>query len=484
MSEPLHAAPVPDDAIQGVVDNERGAVGNRQSSRRPPMRARPQSWHPYGPVEPPLEGSSRSIGVHSILNPPAQPSIESVANGSLDSRSAPRASSPRPRKGSSPLARPMHSIAQHPLSPRSTARPMMNPGSPSARFVGGGRSGQSSVSQSPLVAHEPLGIRQTPASSPLPMDATLRPLASLPVTSGPGVASLHSTPSVHSRHTSIGPPQLTTPHTQETSPTTTHSSFSQFSRASPAVTNVSIQPATAPYSASSTPYMPMETIPRGASAVPQRSMEESQAGITAQPPSTAPGTPGSTSSLPGLIPCVLDLKSGSTSQAEKRKANSDASRRFRNRKRNELQLEQRLAAQEDKIRHQNEEILALVQQRDHYRSERDFFRDNLARSTSSQLPPRPSSPRVSAAASLMPTPSAETTPGNWPPGDIVRAAPGPQSTPAGAARPQGNWTGTPAPYAAVPHGSAPPSIGRDAAPSGPPVSGGPLPPFQGSWPRQ
>jgi hypothetical protein len=34
----------------------------------------------------------------------------------------------------------------------------------------------------------------------------------------------------------------------------------------------------------------------------------------------------------------------------------------------------------------------------------------------------------------------------------------------------------------VPHGSAP-SLGRDVAASGPPVAGGPLPPFQGSWPR-
>ncbi|KAJ6140589.1 hypothetical protein N7470_010385 [Penicillium chermesinum] len=85
--------------------------------------------------------------------------------------------------------------------------------------------------------------------------------------------------------------------------------------------------------------------------------------------------PGNSSlpEAPGMIPCFVDLKSGSSSQAEKRKANSDASRRFRNRKRNEMQLEARLTAQQDEIR-------ALLQQRDHYRSERDFFREQLSRS--------------------------------------------------------------------------------------------------------
>ena len=84
-------------------------------------------------------------------------------------------------------------------------------------------------------------------------------------------------------------------------------------------------------------------------------------------------------SNPALIPCVLDMKSGSSSQAEKRKANSDASRRFRNRKRNEVQMEQKITAQQEEMRKQAEilhrhtqEIRALFQEREYYRSERDF----------------------------------------------------------------------------------------------------------------
>ncbi|KAJ5778134.1 hypothetical protein N7520_001380 [Penicillium odoratum] len=439
MPEPLRAAPLSDDATQGRsgIDNELGPA-TRHSSRRPPLRARPQSWHPYGPVEPPLDASSRPNGVHAILNP-AQ-----TMESSRDLRLSGTAS--RPRKGSSPAPRSMH--LQQPLSPKSM-RPVMNPGSPSARFVGGGRSGHSSVSHSPLVPHEPLmGLRQTPVSSPLPLDSALRPITSLPGTQTPVTAPLHSTPGLHSRRTSAGPGL--NHKSQETSPTKSHTIYSQYGRASPAVSMASIPP-NAPYAAA--PYMTMEPMTRGVPATAGPRLEET--GARASP---VPGTPGSTTSLGGLIPCVMDLKSGSSSQAEKRKANSDASRRFRNRKRNEVQLEQRLTAQQDEIRRQSEEIRALALQRDHYRSERDFFREYLGRSTSlSTLPPRPPSPRPAPSASLLPTPT-ETAP-----------------------RPQGSWPGTSvAPYAPVPHGSAP--IGRDVAPSGP-VAGGPLPPFQGSWPR-
>lgn len=198
-------------------------------------------------------------------------------------------------------------------------------------------------------------------------------------------------------------------------------------------------------------------------------------------------TPGTTTPLGGLIPCVLDLKSGSSSQAEKRKANSDASRRFRNRKRNEMQLEQRLNAQQDEIqrhietvRRQSEEIRSLVQQRNHYRTERDFFRDQLGRSMSlSQLPPRPPSP-PSAKPSLYPAETAE--PPSW--ADVPRqttAVSGTEAPPKALdpARPQYTWPGGPASYSPIP-----PPVGSGSAPAPPPpVAGGQLPPFQGSWSR-
>lgn len=83
----------------------------------------------------------------------------------------------------------------------------------------------------------------------------------------------------------------------------------------------------------------------------------------------------------------LGLKSGSSTQAAKRKTNSKASRRCRDRKRNEVEMMQRLNAQENEIRNQTaimhrqaQEIGVLIHERNHYRSEKDFYRDQVARS--------------------------------------------------------------------------------------------------------
>lgn len=475
--ESPRAGPLSDDASQTEdrsVIEEHAPASSRGPSRRPPPRTRPQSWHPYGPVEPPLESAaSRTIGVHAILNPTGQAAAESGISKGRESRGLPGSSSPRPRHGSSPTPRSIHPLAQQPLSPRSHSRPLMNPGSPSARFVGGGgrASGQSSAVHSPLIPQEPsLGARQPASSSPLPMDSTLRPITTLPSTQPP-LTSLHSTPSLHSRRTSIGPGPLTSPNSQETSPTIPHSSYGHFGRASPAVSNASLPPSAAlypPAPPTPAPYMTMEPTSRSipAAAGPRKSNDESAASVN----------------TPGMIPCVLDLKSGSTSQAEKRKANSDASRRFRNRKRNEMQLEQRLSAQQDEIRRHNEEVRALLQRVEYYRSERDFYRDHLGRAVPlSSLPPRPPSPRSTRSAAISPPEPAVSA---WPGGDAPRAPPGPQSiapAPSGrlldSARPQASWPGTPAPYSPAPSS-------RGLAPPGPPpIAGGVLPPFHGSWAR-
>ncbi|KAJ5980403.1 hypothetical protein N7481_007701 [Penicillium waksmanii] len=450
--DPLRAGPLSDDSQDARSGTDDYGPGSRHSSRRPPLRARPQSWHPYGPVEPPLD-SARSIGVHSILNHPAQ---AADVKGVREPLNLPGPSSPRPRQGSSPAPRSLHGL--QPLSPRSHSRPLMNPTSPSARFVSGsGRaSGQSSVSHSPLVTQEPpLGARQPPSSSPLPLESTLRPIGSLPVTQPTTSAGLHSTTSIHSRRASSGPGLLSTPNSQETSPVPPHSTFGPYG-ASPALSNASMPSSVQPYSAPA-PYTTT---------------------ATAGPRVKEEPTSQSTSLSSSLIPCVLDLKSGSSTQAEKRKANSDASRRFRNRKRNEMQLEQRLTSQQDEIqrhtdalRRQADEIRALVQQRDHYRSERDFFRDHVGRSMSlNNLPPRPSSPGLHIDAGAWSADASRTAP-TVP----VQPAQAPRMLDTG--RPQACWPGSPASY------SPAPPAGRNLVPSGPPpVSGTPLPPFQ-AWSR-
>lgn len=469
-----------------MIDHETTLAG-RPPSRRPALRARPQSWHPYGPVEPPLElPTSRPIGVHAILNPPTQ-GVTDPAVSSREPLNLPGPSSPRPRQGSPPSIRSARHLAQQPLSPRSRSRPSMNPTSPPPRFIGSGRtSGRSSISHSPLVPQEAsLGPTPPASSSPLPLDTAMRPAPLLPGTH-PSSTSVHSKPSSHARRTSTGLGPLPIPNSQRVSPGAQQSSYNHFGRASPAGTSVSLPPTTAP-----TPhpaYVTTTSLARGtpAPAVPHSTIEDST-GST--------GTPGSSASasLDTLIPCVLDLKSGSSSQAEKRKANSDASRRFRNRKRNEMQLEQRLNSQQDEIqrhaetiRRQSEDLRVIAQQRDHYRSERDFFRDQLGRSMSlSRLSSRPPTPHpaltprhlddtsVAAAWADVPRPVSGTQ---------VPALPGAKSQEIGdSTRPQNSWPGSPASYSPAPPGLPP--AGRTQAPVPPPMGGGPPPPFQGTWSR-
>lgn len=93
----------------------------------------------------------------------------------------------------------------------------------------------------------------------------------------------------------------------------------------------------------------------------------------------------------GLIPCVVDRISGSSAKAKQRKANSEASRRVRRRKINEIEMKARLADQGNTISN-------LLQQRDHYLAERDFFRDQLSQFVPlSQLGPRPLSPHKASS---------------------------------------------------------------------------------------
>jgi hypothetical protein len=103
----------------------------------------------------------------------------------------------------------------------------------------------------------------------------------------------------------------------------------------------------------------------------------------------------------------------------------------------------------------------------------------------SALPPRPSSPR-SAQPTLLPASEPGTT--SWSGADAARSASGTQPT---SAAPQGRmldsaqsqpaWPASP-PYSSAP--VAPAGLAVAGPPSGSPsVTGGPLPPLQGSWSR-
>ncbi|KAJ5178846.1 hypothetical protein N7492_002056 [Penicillium capsulatum] len=83
----------------------------------------------------------------------------------------------------------------------------------------------------------------------------------------------------------------------------------------------------------------------------------------------------------GKIPCELDLHSGSFSQSEKRKANSDATQRSR-------QGKKQLQAEVDRLKEENSSLRAQLAQ---YKSERDYFRSHSYLSEKSDTRPPPQS---------------------------------------------------------------------------------------------
>ncbi|RAL15994.1 uncharacterized protein BO97DRAFT_440580 [Aspergillus homomorphus CBS 101889] len=393
---PSFSAPSISDAhrseTRGSLERKRPRA-NDDSDSPDHVRSRPHSWQSSDPGEYALVSSaqSRPIGVDSILNPPTKmPAIKSENGREGYGDGLPTASSSHTRHPSSPTM-PFPSPSIHPAkrlssSPGVRSHPIIAPASPSARFVpsGGGYGLKTGPAQSPLSQASRLGTYSRGPSSPHFID----PVPGHPASTSPnaaaapimGPASVQSTPTFHSRQASGN--HTPNPSSQETSPTTPVSTYSQFGRSSPAIAVTPMSHHAPPYG--NTSYATGELTSRLPSAMG----------------GPRPGAESAEPTPPGMILCVLDTKSGSSQQAEKRKANSDASRRFRNRKRNEMQMEQKITAQQDEIRKQAEalqrqtqEIRALIQERDFYRSERDFFRDHYSRLVpAGQMPARPTSP--------------------------------------------------------------------------------------------
>jgi hypothetical protein len=341
-----------------------------------------RSWHPSPVVEPvPEPTQPRLLGVHTILNPPdaaasnvqARRISREVSDGSLPAASRPS----QQRKSLSPAARFARPSAQHlrvdrPLSPGTRPRRIITPVSPAARL---GKfntfPGKINVSESLFVQEPPPGIFNVPPGVPLSTEPTSNPNMMLSGRLPPSQPSRHSTPTFHSRRTSLG--LQTNPSSQDNSPSTPHSSYSQFGQSSPILAQGLLQ-LPGP-SSLEPPLFPMDSLNRLSANIGGQKYGEDL---------PVPGAPQDVAPFPGMIPVEIDLKSGSRSQAEKRKANSDASRRFRNRKKNELALEQ-------KLKSQAEELRMVLEEREFYRAERDFFRESLGQLT--QLPTRPPSPR-------------------------------------------------------------------------------------------
>lgn len=410
---PPVSGPSPTDAHSrgnhGSLERKRRHVDDELLSstteRREFVRSRPLSWHPSTPVEPPLGSSQhRSIGVHSILNHPATEgpgartaSVDGGREG-LGEQMLSDSTSSHSRFSSS------SSTVHLPSPSMQTAKPVLSspgmrnhqgiaPISPSARLVGATgyfppRAG--GPGHSPLAQQLP-GLQSVAPGSPLPVETPSGHPAP-----GSGLYHHHqsSVPSIpafasHRASTNHTP----TPSSKEGSPATPVSMFNQPGRSSPAL-SAAPPPQSAPTYMNSGPYVTVDPLSR----LPPSLTGQSRSGGT-ETPGVGEAQNQSSTLRPGMIPCFVDMKSGSSSQAEKRKANSDASRRFRNRKRNEMQMEQKITSQQDEIRKQAEtiqkqveELQVLMEQREFYRSERDYFREQTSHFV--QIPARPTSPQL------------------------------------------------------------------------------------------
>ncbi|KAL4946680.1 hypothetical protein BDV06DRAFT_54098 [Aspergillus oleicola] len=367
------------------------------SERRDSVRSRPMSWRPSAPVEPPLSSSQhRSIGVTSILNHPATEGLgvrtasvdagrEGLGEQPLDSQAHSRFSSSSAVHLPSPSS--MHPANPPVLSPGMRSHQGIAPVSPSNRFVGaaGYFPPRGAPGQSPLSQQLP-GLQTVAPSSPLPTDPSSGHPP--PVSSHHHQTSAHSTSTFASHRTNTN--QASTPSPKEVSPTTPGSVFSHLGRSSPTLSTAPV-PQSAPMYMNPSPYAAVDPVTRLPLAMPGQRHSVSE----------KPGADGSQNraNIPSahMIECYIDYKSGSSTQAEKRKANSDASRRFRQRKRNDTQKDQKITAQQDEIRRQAEtiqkqtdELHILREQREFYRSERDYFRDQVSQFV--PTPARPTSP--------------------------------------------------------------------------------------------
>jgi hypothetical protein len=367
-----------------VIDEKaRFAAAKRgDSSLESPTQARSQSGFSAGPEQTP---TTRLSGVHSILNPSqSEPSDESSrlqSSVKFESPSSTVSSVPQYPLSSVPQSPATASLAAFPPSPgdgagrilsRPPPRRILTPKSPGRRAASLHGTlpppGTMNASEVPFVpargriySPDPTG-RGPGDVPPMPTPPTGRfPLPFPPVA---------PTPPLHDRRASGGGSQAY--HSQSASPSPSQSSYSQYT--SPA-TAYALPPHSGPsysHPAPTGPYSGSSNL--AAMAYGSQAEGQGSSYMTLD-----------TDSGPMHLPVTVDLQAASKMADEKRKRNAGASARFRQRrKEKEKEASHTIAKLEQEIRN-------LMEERDFYRSERNYFRDMLSR-TQTPIPPRPRSP--------------------------------------------------------------------------------------------
>jgi hypothetical protein len=386
-------------------------------------------------------GSSRSLGVHNILNPPeSEPSGSSTPRLGTSITRSPQPLSQAPQYTTNPPLFPQRYVGQHTGTAVTAAegqRATSTRGrkyaplkSPRAVSLGGRAAATRDARQSPFLSSR--GVYTAEPGSGL-----LSEVPPMPVPAGTAQQAYSYTaapPPRRASTTTMSAPTRT-PLSQSASPSTSIiSSYSQPSQTSPAVRHQLGQPSNAPYFSGPSFGAPLQqgeasphTGPPGTEGPYMTSLPESffrgsqSAGqnpnIRLMPISTELGQ----------MLVEVDVQAASKMADEKRARNAGASARFRERrKQKEKEASQNIQKLETQLRDLERRLRDAEHDRDFYRGERDRFREFCFRNPStrefaSNVPP---SPRISRQAAFPPPPTGQVyqTPEGGTSQDVERPA--------------------------------------------------------------
>ncbi|ETI29129.1 hypothetical protein G647_01582 [Cladophialophora carrionii CBS 160.54] len=399
-SRPSTASAVRTEAYGGYGGIPQGRavteVGLGISSRRPSAESTAQT-------------PSRAFGVHSILNPPVEPDDREPHNVSHTGRPAMSLTqsllpapteSPRSRKRTDPRS-PAQEPAQLPGS--RVGRRVLTPKSPGMRAasLGARRNPAFHSTIQPLQPHPSAGGRTyTAEPGPYP-GSEIPPLPPLSIATASHLTNLAPAESGQPRSAHVpesparGFERIVTPQTERSS--TSQTSYGKLDQPSPGYRYGAIQPP-------SQAPAPFRVMPAGgATGYSQETQGHGPHEGYQQGPASYQMTLD-TDQGPMNIPVELDLQQASKVADEKRKRNAGASARFRaRRKEKEKEASQTITGLQQELRE-------LIEERDHYLSERNYFRDLAARH-GAQILQRPQSPqqrRLAATAAVGGPPSGGT----------------------------------------------------------------------------
>jgi hypothetical protein len=381
----------------------------------PPPLPEQQQQQQQQPAIPGTLGPSRALEMQNILNPsqpdsPASSSrVQRASTGGFASASGSPASGtlpPMPTLSPRILKRPGRvSPPPEPLpgpAGRDTRR-VLTPKSPGGRAASlSARS--TSISSTGLVqpSSVPGGGRIYTAEPGSHPESEVPPL---PSASNAGRFAPSYPPFSHSgrveaqrasagRGVALAPASASIPATQSESPSTSHSSYSQFSQPSPVIRYGNTTMPSSMYSQPQTG----RPVDHSQHSVPPAAMGEAHYDVG----HGSYQMTFDTESGPMVVPVEVDVQQASKMADEKRKRNAGASARFRaRRKEKEKEANQTIDSLQKVIRD-------ITEEKDFYLGERNFYRDFVARALGpNQLPLRPPSPQ---SRRLLPPPSATALP--------------------------------------------------------------------------